>query len=283
MAKIKIHGELGWEVWPARVLDEISNIRDEDIEVSIHSPGGDMFGGIAIYNALKNHSSKVVVKVEGLAASAASLIAMAGDEIDMPENAWLMIHNPSMAAYGDNTVLEEAAELLNRFNETYAKIYASRTGNTVEDVLQMLKETTWMNGKEAKEKGFCDKVIDDVEIKAFARLPKCVSENCPVIFSELETSPEPPKADVEANAAEIVELCAIAGKIPKAAKWIREGTPSCDVRAQLAKMVVTDRSQIPNGSRPDKTAELEQLAESNLTVRGLLKQGKTEHALKYLK
>lgn len=128
----------------------------EDITVNINSAGGDMFEGLAIYNALREYDGKVTVKVVGLAASAASIIAMAGDEILMDESAFLMIHNAWTLAIGNKDDFKKLASDFEKFDDTMSKVYSSRSGVAVSEVAQMMQDETWISGADAIDLGFAD-------------------------------------------------------------------------------------------------------------------------------
>lgn len=135
-------------------LDALGEV--EDILVRINSPGGNVWDGIAIFNMLKEHAAQVHVQVEGIAASAASLIAMAGDLITMGEGSMMMIHNPYGLAIGDGNELRKAADMLDKVKSEFVDIYSRRSGAAADDVGTMMDEETWMNGAEAVDKGFAD-------------------------------------------------------------------------------------------------------------------------------
>lgn len=152
---VRITGEIGWDVTLNKVLDQLAD--KTDVDVVINSPGGDMFEGLAIYEALRDHPGKVRVKVLGLAASAASLIAMAGDEIEVAESGYLMIHNAWVVAVGNKNQLRDVSIKLEEFDTTLSKIYSKRTGIEVADVSKLMDAETWINGEEAVKMGFADK------------------------------------------------------------------------------------------------------------------------------
>lgn len=128
----------------------------KDVVVNINSPGGDMFEGIAIYNLLAAHQGKVIVNVMGLAASAASIIAMAGDEILMGEGAQLMIHNSWGMVAGNRHDLAAAAEAFAGFDQSLADIYHARTGMKIADIQHLMDAETFMRAEEAIKGGFAD-------------------------------------------------------------------------------------------------------------------------------
>ena len=136
------------------------NAKASEIRVLINSPGGDVFHGIGIYNALKKFQGRVVVEVEALAASAASFIMMAGEEIQIHKGSFVMIHEPWTCTCGDATDHTRQAEFLSKVNLEIADIYAARTEQSKDDILAWLAEETWMTADEALERGFSDKTLD---------------------------------------------------------------------------------------------------------------------------
>ena len=132
---------------------------DGDISVWINSPGGDVFAASQIYNMLKEYKGKVTVKVDGLAASAASVIAMAGDEILMSPVAMLMIHNPSTLIWGEEADMVKAKEMLAEVKESIVNAYELKTSLSRNKISKMMDMETWMSAKKAVELGFADKVL----------------------------------------------------------------------------------------------------------------------------
>jgi ATP-dependent Clp protease protease subunit len=130
-----------------------------DISVWINSPGGDVFAASQIYNMLKEYKGKVTVKVDGLAASAASVIAMAGDEILMSPVAMLMIHNPSTLIWGEEADMVKAKEMLAEVKESIINAYELKTSLSRNKISKMMDMETWMSAKKAVELGFADKVL----------------------------------------------------------------------------------------------------------------------------
>lgn len=137
---------------------------DNAVEVHINSPGGDMFEGIAIYNRLLEHRGKVTVKVMGLAASAASVIAMAGDEILIGPASFFMIHNCWVLTAGDRNVMAETSAWLAPFDDAMAGVYAAKSGRTAAEVAAWMDAETWMNGAQAVERGFATALLSASEI-----------------------------------------------------------------------------------------------------------------------
>ncbi|CBJ81171.1 ClpP protease [Xenorhabdus bovienii str. Jollieti] len=165
---LDVIGESFWDegVTAKRIAGALRAMGDQDVIVNINSPGGDVFEGIAIYNLLRNHSGQVTVNVLGLAASAASVIAMAGDEINMGRGAFLMIHNAWTCCCGNKNELVAVAEALRPFDDSLIDIYAARTGIDKASIAQMMDDETFINHTEAIAQGFADglltaDVIDD--------------------------------------------------------------------------------------------------------------------------
>ena len=140
------------------------------ITVRINSPGGDVFDGFAIYNQLKSHPAKVVVDVDGLAASIASVIAMAGDEIRVASNAMIMIHNPHGMAVGDADEMLRVAALLEQVKGSLADTYAGRTKQPLDKLKAWMDDETWMAADTAVQYGFADGVTNEQPVSACWRL-----------------------------------------------------------------------------------------------------------------
>lgn len=168
-AEISIHDEIGsWGVTAREFIKELRTIASEKpINLSLHSPGGEVFDGLAIYHALKARGN-VTVRIEGLAASMASVIAMAGTRIEMPRNAFLMIHNPSGLAVGDSSDMRQLADLLDKIKGSLLAAYRERTKKSDEDLIAMMDAETWLTGEEAVAQGFADATTDAVALSATA-------------------------------------------------------------------------------------------------------------------
>ncbi|EFG0242294.1 TPA: Clp protease ClpP [Escherichia coli] len=167
---VRIYDEIGgYGVKASALTDEINACGNaSEIHLRIHSPGGDIFEGLAIYNALKNHPAKKIVHIEGMAASMASFIAMCGDHIVMPENAMMMIHAPRGVTAGVSGDVRRFADLMDKLGDTMAETYAGRTGRSKQEITAMMEAETWMDGNECKANGFADEVIP--AITAMARI-----------------------------------------------------------------------------------------------------------------
>lgn len=169
-ATISIYDVIGEDWWTGegvtakRIAGALRAIGKEPVTVAINSPGGDMFEGVAIYNLLREHPAAVTVKVMGLAASAASVIAMAGDRIEMGIGTFLMIHNAWGVVVGSDIDMDEAAAMFREFNGAMADIYVARTGLGKAEVTEMMSLNrgagTWLQPNDAISKGFADAAFD---------------------------------------------------------------------------------------------------------------------------
>lgn len=153
---------------PKIVHDAIEKANGEDLEVIINSGGGSVFPASEIYTALRDYAGNVIVKIVGLAASAASVVAMAGKKVLMSPTAQMMIHNVTTYAEGDYRDMEHTAEILKNANDTIANAYRLKSGKTQEELLALMDNETWMTAQKAKELGLIDEIMfeDDVQLAA---------------------------------------------------------------------------------------------------------------------
>lgn len=141
------------------VAAQLRAIGPRPIELQINSPGGDMFEGIAIYNVLREHPQPITVKVMGMAASAASIIAMAGDTIEIGSASFLMIHNCWVIAMGNRHDMAETSAFLEPFDQAMTDLYAARTGQDAKLIAKWMDAETYMSGSQAIERGFADVLL----------------------------------------------------------------------------------------------------------------------------
>lgn len=143
-AEIYIYDEIGyWGVTARQFVNDLKALGDiSHINLHINSPGGDVFDGIAIFNALKHHGASITVHIDGLAASMASVIAMVGNPVIMPENTMMMIHKPWGFAGGDANDMRDYAELLDKVESVLLPAYAEKTGKSTDEIAAMLEDET---------------------------------------------------------------------------------------------------------------------------------------------
>lgn len=168
---INIFDVIGQDYWTGegitskRVAGILRSMGKGDVTVNINSPGGDLVEGLAIYNLLREHDGNVTVKVVGLAASAASIIAMAGDTIQIARAGFLMVHNTWIAAIGNRHDLRTASDWLEPFDAAMADIYAAKTGEKSDKMAKLMDAESWINGSSAIDQGFADELLPSDQIE----------------------------------------------------------------------------------------------------------------------
>ncbi|WP_246570117.1 head maturation protease, ClpP-related [Lentibacillus saliphilus] len=166
--KLTIYGGIGGFVFSRNsansIREELAGVDAKKIHVHINSGGGSAFDGVAICNMLKQHKAEIIVHIDGWAASAASVIAMAGDRIIMPSNTMMMIHQASTIEYGNADVFEKTARDLRKIDAALSASYKGRFVGTDEELKQLLKDETWLTADEAVSLGFADEVAEEIEI-----------------------------------------------------------------------------------------------------------------------
>ena len=167
---ISVYDVIGHDYWAGegvtakRISGALRALGKGAITVNVNSPGGDMFEGLAIYNLLREHDGEVTVKVLGLAASAASVIAMAGDKVQIARAGFLMIHNAWVMAAGNRHDLSDLAATLKPFDDAMAGIYAARTGKDAKAMAKLMDSETWIGGETAIEDGFADELLPSDQV-----------------------------------------------------------------------------------------------------------------------
>ncbi|UVW76794.1 ATP-dependent Clp protease proteolytic subunit [Pseudomonas aeruginosa] len=236
VAEILLYDEIGvWGITAQQFARELKALGDLSlISLRIHSPGGDVFEGTAIYNLLKNHPARVEAHVDGLAASMASVIAMAADTIYMPENAMMMVHRPWGIQGGEADDMRRYADLLEKIEGTMVAAYMAKTGKSEEDIKALLKAETWMDGREAVEAGFADQLTEPLaaaaqltskRMKEFAHMPEALKALMqPRASTPAAAAPTPsPAAPTSKPAPAAPDEAAVRAQINAAENTRREG------------------------------------------------------------
>ena len=172
-AELILYGSIGsdeyWDDISDKVFkQDIENLGDvENITLHINSPGGSVFSAVAIANTLKNHKAKVIANIDGLAASAATIITSACDTVRMPKNALFMIHNPITFVYGNNQEMQKTVEMLDKVKNSIIETYLSKTKTDKETLSELMDNETWMDAETAKEYGFVDEIVNEEVGKEF--------------------------------------------------------------------------------------------------------------------
>ena len=212
----------GDELTPALFKDEL-NKHPGNLTVWISSPGGDVFAASQIYTMLKNHKGRITVKIDSLAASAASVVAMAGDETLIAPTALMMIHDPSTCAMGNKADMEKAIILLDEVKESIINAYETKSHLSRNKIAKLISDETWLNAKKAHEMGFVDGIL-------FADNKKSVPEK------ENELNEEEPEKEDSLTAmtySKSKNLSAFLSKVSASAESVT-GTPIDQLEKRLA-------------------------------------------------
>lgn len=273
--EVLIYDEIGaYGVTAKGFLAELGALPDDAaIDLRLNSPGGSVFDAVAIYNALKRHEGDITVWIDGIAASAASYIAMAGDTIVMPENAFLMIHDPSGLVMGTAEDMRSTAEALDKVKGSLIQGYAAKSGKDDDDIATLMAAETWLDAKDALDLGFIDRIAEPVKLAAsfdVARFrnapPELVDganqpdepldiEALPEAISDVKTQDEPEhlaadtlnsatsapevtdtetvRAEVMAHARAVIDLCRLAGQPQMAGRFLEDDLGLDEVRNRL--------------------------------------------------
>lgn len=191
----------GDEITPKQFNDDLAALGDvEQINVRINSGGGDVFAGMAIHSALKRHKASVTVFVDGLAASIASIIAMAGDKVIMPKGSMMMIHNPWTSVWGaDAQSLRDMAAVLDKIRDSLIEVYEDKTKMNKEDIIALLDAESWMTATEAVEKGFADEIEEKFAISASIRGKMALFNGVEMDWTRFTNAPQLPNLPEEPN------------------------------------------------------------------------------------
>ena len=157
--EMSIYDEIGlWGITAKDFIFDLGRAKGRDINLTLHTPGGDVADGLAIYNALKKHDGKVSITVDTVAASMGSVIALAGDETSIVDNGFIMVHNPWSMAVGNAADMEKASEDLKKFEKVLVNTYIDATGKGEDEIRALMDAETWMTAEEAVENGFAGSI-----------------------------------------------------------------------------------------------------------------------------
>jgi ATP-dependent Clp endopeptidase proteolytic subunit ClpP len=273
--EVLIYDEIGaYGVTAKGFLAELGALPDDGaIDLRLNSPGGSVFDAVAIYNALKRHVGEITVWIDGIAASAASYIAMAGDTIVMPENAFLMIHDPSGLVMGTAEDMRATAEALDKVKGSLIQGYAGKSGKADDEVATLMAAETWLDAKDALDFGFIDRIAEPVKLAAsfdVARFRNAPPEVVEAVgepdepaapepqaegVADANTQPDPEqsaaqaptvaaseptmvdtatvRAEAIAHARAVIDLCRLAGQPQMAGRLLEEDVGLDEVRNRL--------------------------------------------------
>jgi ATP-dependent Clp endopeptidase proteolytic subunit ClpP len=231
-----------------------ANADAKKITVRINSLGGDLFGGLAIYNLLRNHGAEVTSIVEGIAASAASIVAMAGRTV-MDRGSMLMIHNPIMGTFGDANDHRERADILDKARDSLLAVYQQKTGKKPGELRKMLDAETWLTAEDAKREGFADEIADK-PVKARAEGSTVIlngvafnKSTMPApILAMTSTKTAPATAPTEDNSMEYSKE-AIAAKAPELLNALLDEGRKAGAEAERARLKAIDELPVRGNAK----------------------------------
>jgi ATP-dependent protease ClpP protease subunit len=234
-ATIHLYDEIGaFGAGSKEFLSDLTKLKGQHIHLRINSPGGSVVEGTAIYNALRRHEGGLTVHIDALAASMASVIAMAGAPVYIADNALLMIHNPWTVSAGDSEQLRREADLLDKLKATLVNAYKRKSGMEQEEIEEMMNAETWLDAVEAVALGFADAIEDGVAAAATVTPTQLRAR-----FDTFAKGMEKPVAEIEEPAAPAVIEPAPTEVAPEAAP-IEPSTPSDSPEAPAAEPVIEE-------------------------------------------
>ncbi|MBB1491330.1 Clp protease ClpP [Paracoccus sp. MC1854] len=244
-AEVAIYDEIGaYGVSAKGFLAELGALPEgRPVDLRLNSPGGSVFDAVAIFNALKRHAGTVTVWIDGIAASAASYIAMAGDEIVMPENAFLMIHDPAGLVMGTAEDMRAMAEALDKVGGSLAAGYAAKSGRPADEIAALMAAETWLDASEALALGFADRLAEPVRIAASFDITRF--RNAPPALAEAVAA-GPDNGDDDGTDAD--EATGAAAESDEASATDEEAIAGTDAQQPPVK------TPPPNGAPPDPAA-----------------------------
>ncbi|EEE2294524.1 ClpP-like prohead protease/major capsid protein fusion protein [Salmonella enterica] len=249
-ADIYIYDEIGfWGVTAKQFVSDLNALGNiTHINLHINSPGGDVFEGIAIFNALKTHGASITVYVDGVAASMASVIAMVGNPVIMPENTFMMIHKPFGFTGGDAEDMRTYAALLDKVEAVLLPAYAQKTGKTTDEIAAMLADETWMSGADCLAHGFADQVTPAV--KAMACIQSKRTEEFKKMPESIRNMITPPRNSAPREPENKTTESQVQGQVTvHAATAVHDAgttanTPSADERRIRAQVLAEQKARV---------------------------------------
>lgn len=280
-------------------IKALGNVKD--ITLRINSVGGDVFEAQAMYSYLKSHPANITVRVDGLAASAASVVAMAGNKVIMSANALMMIHNPAGGVWGEAEDMRDTAEILDKIRDTIANVYMVKTGIDREKVISMMNDETWMTATEAHDLKFCDEVTEGVAVTAkavkggtifssgfgFARIDEFLSAKLPKNAVQIGDSQQTKQKTKEAKSEmEIKNIAELENAYPDFTGTIKNTADEAGyqrgVQAERERLKALDSLNAPGREEIIAKAKYEDPKDARDIAIELLQAGKTQATLNAL-
>lgn len=275
-AEVFIYGAIGgwYGVNATQFVQDLATLDVDEIQLRVNSPGGSVYDGVAIMNALKRHKARVVVSVDGLAASAASFIIMAADEIQMGPGAEVMIHDAWVYTFGNADELTDEAAHLNRISNSIASLYASRAGGTTEQWREAMKAESWYSAQEAVTAGLADSVTGDASDKT-AGTVDAFTDAARFVHAGRENAPAPwmpPGHQTSASAARLP----VSAVVQEAADWLNTTKSRAGLPPGTEKLAATlaNEPHTPAAPQPASNTTVEKGPDdmSATVIKGLREQ-----------
>ena len=287
-AELILYGSIGSDEYWDDISDkafkqDIENLGDvENITLHINSPGGSVFSAVAIANTLKNHKAKITANIDGLAASAATIITSACDTVKMPKNALFMIHNPITFAYGNNQEMQKTVEMLDKVKNSIIETYLSKTKADKKTLSELMDNETWMDAETAKEYGFIDEIVDEEVGKEFVE-NKLIINNMAFDISKFKNfrKAKDTVIDNKKNTKEVkMTLEELKNKFPELYNQIFNEGKEAGITKERERMREIDNLDVSNYSELVENAKYNEPVEASVLAVNILNKQKEERIQK---
>lgn len=287
-AELILYGSIGSDEYWDDISDkafkqDIENLGDvENIILHINSPGGSVFSAVAIANTLKNHKAKITANIDGLAASAATIITSACDTVKMPKNALFMIHNPITFAYGNNQEMQKTVEMLDKVKNSIIETYLSKTKADKKTLSELMDNETWMDAETAKEYGFIDEIVDEEVGKEFVE-NKLIINNMAFDISKFKNfrKAKDTVIDNKKNTKEVkMTLEELKNKFPELYNQIFNEGKEAGITKERERMREIDNLDVSNYSELVENAKYNEPVEASVLAVNILNKQKEERIQK---
>jgi ATP-dependent Clp endopeptidase proteolytic subunit ClpP len=260
-AEIWIYEMIGKDFWTGDGITakefqkDLSELKAGHIDLHINSPGGEVFDGITIYNLLKQHPAKITTYIDGIAASIASVIALAGDKVYMAANALYMMHNPFGLVMGNSGDMRKMADVLDKVRGTMTTTYVEKSGKTEQDVNALLDAETWMTANEAVAAGFVDEITDKMDMAACAKFVPIMAE---VGFKRIPRTINPNQTPTAREAERALRDVGFSEKLAKVilAEGLRDSQRDVDIPTNPTVVKAVQRDVDPPKPKKDRVSDL---------------------------
>ena len=281
--ELTLYGDIGDSFWEdisaKRLVQELETLDVENITLNISSNGGGTTAAIAIANALKRHKARVIANIDGIAASAATIITSACDIVRMPKNALFMIHNPWTIAMGEEKDFEKMAETLSKVKNSIIETYIDKTGMNKEKLSELMDKESWFNANEAKEYGFVDEITDNTDMEIIEN--KILSHGMVFNMTKFKNFKISNNSNVNnKKEEEKMTLEELKNKFPKLYDQVFNEGKEAGINKENERMKAIDEMKISNYSELIENAKYTEKVEASELAMKVLKKQNEEKAEK---